>query len=67
MSEKDQKTGIKNRTVRMDDGSIGTFLSREKTRFVDSNGGDVVVLEIFDPNAVYYGPIIEIQGSPVKQ
>jgi hypothetical protein len=57
MSEKDEKSGIKNTTVRMDDGSTRTFLAREKTRFVDSNGGDMVVLEVFDPNAQYYGQL----------
>jgi hypothetical protein len=49
MSEKDEKSGIKNWTVRMEDGSIRSFLAREKARFVDSNGGDMVALEVFDP------------------
>jgi hypothetical protein len=67
MSEKDEKSGIENRTVRMHDGSIRTFLAREKTRFVDSNGGDMVVYEVFDPNAQYYGPIMKITASPIKE
>jgi hypothetical protein len=66
MSEKDENSDIKNTTVRMDDGSIRTFLAREKTRFVDSNGCDIVVLDVFDPNNLYYGPITEITGSLVK-
>ena len=67
MSEKDENSAIKNTTVRMNDGSIRTFLAREKSRFVDNNGGDIVVLEVFDPNIQYYGPIMEITGSPVKE
>jgi hypothetical protein len=67
MSEKDEKSGLKNWTVRMKDGSIRSFLAREKARFVDSNGGDMVVLEVFDPNAQYFGPIMEITGSLIKE
>ena len=67
MPEKDEKSGIKNTTVRMDDGSTRTFLAREKTRFVDSNGNNMVVLEVFDTNAQYYCPIMDITGSIIKE
>jgi len=67
MSGKHEKSDIKNTTVRMDDGSTRTFLAREKSRFLDSNGDDMVILEVFDSNAQYFGPIMEITGSPVKE
>jgi hypothetical protein len=62
-----EQSGIKNWTVRMDDGSIRSVLAREKARFVDRNGGDMVVLEVFDSNAQYFGPTMEITGSPITE
>ena len=66
MSEKTENSGIKNTTVKMHDGSIRTFLAREKSRFVDKDGRDTVVLAVFDPDKQFSGPIMEITGSPVK-
>ena len=64
MPEKDDKLILKNRTVKMDDGSIRNFWSREKCRFVDNNGVECVVLEVFDPNGRYEsGAVMEITGS----
>ncbi len=62
MAEND-KSVIKERTVRMHDGSIRTFLAREKTRFVDNNGVEMVVLEVVDPNVRYDSVVMEITGS----
>jgi hypothetical protein len=64
MAEND-KSVIKERTVKMHDGSTRTFLSREKTRFVDNNGVEIVVLEVFDPHVRYDSVIMEITGSPI--
>jgi hypothetical protein len=63
MSENDEKSVIKQRTVRMADGSIRTFQSREKSRFVDNNGVECVVLEVFDPNVRYASVVMEVTGS----
>jgi hypothetical protein len=65
MSENDEKLIIKQRTVRMADRSIRTFWSREKSRFVDNNGVECVVLEVFDPNVRHESRVMEITGSVI--
>jgi hypothetical protein len=65
MSENDEKLVIKLRTVRMADGSIHTFWSREKSRFVDNNGVECVALEVFDPNVQHDSLVMEITGSVI--
>jgi hypothetical protein len=64
--DNDDKLVLKERAVKMDDGSIRTFWSREKRRFVDNNGLECVVLEVFDPNARYESAaVMEITGSVI--
>jgi hypothetical protein len=66
MFENDDKLVLKERTVKIDDGSILTFWSREKCRFVDNNGVECVTLEVFDPHARYESAAAtEITGSVI--
>jgi|HubBroStandDraft_6_1064221.scaffolds.fasta_scaffold292409_3 hypothetical protein len=60
-----EKSVIKEWTVRMDDGSIRTFLAREKTSFIE-NGVERVILEVFDPHVRHESKLAEITGSLIK-
>jgi hypothetical protein len=67
MSENEEKSVIKNRTVRMNDGTIRTFWSREKCRSIDNDGIEWVVLQVFDPHVRYESQVMEITGSVIPE